>query len=463
MSVSRTGFLWGVATAAYQIEGAAHEDGKGPSLWDVFSHIPGNIRDGSNADVACDHYRRWQSDLDLLTELGVNAYRFSVSWPRVLPEGTGRVNQPGLDFYSRLVDGILERGITPMVTLWHADHPQALEGKGGWANREMIGWFADYAALLYDRLGDRVRHWITLNEPNCFLYQGLGTGKIAPGILDWKACYQAIHNALVAHGAAAQRFRASGRPGSIGITMSVDLWEPASDSPADVAAAEYAGIQNNWWLLDPLYLKRYPEPFRRHLGNLAPTVEPGDFELMATPCDYLGINYYWKNIVNAGEQSLGQAAKSEYTGVGGYVHAHGLVEVLQHVYRRYGPQVIYITENGLYEQNVPPVNGICEDPNRVQFLEEHTAAVAEAIEAGIDLRGYFVWSLMDNFEWSEGYVPRLGLYYTDYATLQRFPKRSALWYREFLRRWRTEIKIEGTEFPPHGSISATDSTIRVGW
>ncbi len=428
----KTNFLWGVATAAYQIEGAAAEDDKGPSLWDVFSHLPGKIRDGSAADVACDHYHRWQSDLNLLDELGVNAYRFSISWPRVLPQGKGQPNLKGLDFYSRLVDELLRRGITPLVTLWHADHPQALEERGGWVNRSMADWFADYAALMFARLGDRVAHWITLNEPNCFLYQGLGTGGIAPGISDWRMCYQAIHHALLGHGRAVQRFRASGRAGQIGITMSVDLWEPASDSPADAAAAEYADIQNNWWLLDPLYLRRYPPAFWQGLGENAPRVEAGDLDCMAAPCDFLGINYYWKNIVGAGSQHLGQASKSEYTSAGGKVYPHGLVQVLQAVVQRYGPQAIYITENGLYENNPPPVDGLCDDPNRVAFLRDHTAALAEAIARGIDVRGYFFWSLMDNFEWSEGYVPRLGLYYTDYATQQRVPKRSALWYRDFL-------------------------------
>jgi beta-glucosidase len=429
-------FLWGVATAAFQIEGAADADGKGPSLWDVFCHLPGKIRDGSTADTACDHYHRWKTDLNLLTELNVNAYRFSISWPRVLPEGKEQVNQTGLDFYDRLIDGILERGIVPMATLWHADHPQALEVKGGWANRDMIGWFADYASLLFDRLGDRVNHWLTLNEPNCFLYQGLGTGGIAPGIADWKLCYQAIHNALVAHGAAVERFRQSGRGGEIGITMSVDLWKPATDSPEDKAAAEYADTQNNWWLLDPLFLRCYPDKFYANLGDNAPLVHPGDFDTMAAPCDYLGINYYWKNIVKAGAQNLGQAAKSEFTAAGGNVYPDGLVEVLQSIYKRYGKQVIYITENGLYEHNPAPVDGLCADPNRVTFLKEHTKALSVALESGIDLRGYFVWSLMDNFEWSEGFHPRLGLYYTDYATQQRVPKQSALWYRDFLYKQR---------------------------
>ena len=425
-------FLWGVSTAAFQIEGAAREDGKGLSLWDVFCHQPGKIRDGSNANVACDHYHRWESDLNLLTELGVNAYRFSVSWPRVLPEGKGQQNAKGLDFYARLVDGLLERGVTPMVTLWHADHPQALEAVGGWANRDMIGWFADYAALLFDHLGDRVHHWLTLNEPNCFLYQGLGSGRIAPGISDWKICYQSIHHALLAHAAAVKCFRQSGRTGGIGLAMSVDLWEPASGQPDDIAAAQYAEIQNNWWLLDPLYGKGYPEDFFRNLGENAPQVKPDDFTKMAEPCDYLGLNYYWKNVIRAGGDHLGQAAKSEYTSAGGTLDPHGLLEVLQNINQRYGKQPIYITENGLYEQNSPPVDGLCDDSNRVTFLKEHIQAAAEAINEGIDLRGYFFWSLMDNFEWSEGYLPRLGLYYTDYTTQQRIPKRSALWYRDFL-------------------------------
>jgi beta-glucosidase len=433
MSPFPPNFLWGVATAAVQIEGAAYEDGKSPSLWDAYCRQPGVIRDGSNAEIACDHYHRWQSDLDLLTELGVNAYRFSVSWPRVLPGGFGAPNPKGLDFYRRLVDGLLERGITPLVTLWHADHPAALEARGGWRNSDMIAWFAEFASLMYATLGDRVRHWITLNEPNCFLFQGLGSGTIAPGLSDWKTCYQAVHHALNAHGEAVRAFRASGQPGQIGMTLSVDLWEPASDSPADRAAAETAFTQNNGWFLDPLFLGGYPADFLARLGDLAPQVAPGDFERMGAPCDFLGINYYWKNVVRAGETALGQAAKGEYTSAGGQTYPAGLIEIPQKLYARYGRLPILITENGLYEQNDPPTDGLCDDPNRVQFLKDHTAAVAAALAQGIDLRGYFVWTLMDNFEWSEGYLPRLGLYYTDYATQQRIPKRSALWYRHFLK------------------------------
>jgi beta-glucosidase len=432
MTVFPPGFQWGVATAAYQIEGAAYEDGKAPSLWDVFCRRPGAIRDGTNAEVACDHYHRWRSDLDLLCELGVNAYRFSISWPRVLPQGTGRPNQLGLDFYSRLIDGLLERGITPLVTLWHADHPQALEERGGWVHPDMPVWFAEFAAVMFRSLGDRVENWITLNEPNCFLYQGLGSGTIAPGIADWKKCYQAIHHALLGHGLTVRAFRAYNKAGRIGITMSVDLWEPATASPQDAAAAEYAYTQNNTWLLDPLMLGAYPQDFHTGLGNLAPQVHPGDFETIAEPTDFLGVNYYWKNIVKVGNLSLGQAAKGEYTSAGGQVYAGGLVEVLETLNTRYGPRPILITENGLYERNDPPIDGLCSDPNRVRFLKDHTAALAEALRRGIDLRGYFVWSLMDNFEWSEGYLPRLGLYYTDYATQQRIPKQSALWYRDFL-------------------------------
>lgn len=425
-------FLWGAATAAFQIEGAVAEDGKGPSIWDTFSHLPGKIRDGATADIACDHYHRWQTDLNLLTELGVNAYRFSVSWSRVLPSGKGKLNPSGLDFYNRLVDGLLARGITPLLTLWHADHPQALEDAGGWANRDMIDWFADYAALLFDRLEDRVQHWITLNEPNCFLYQGLGTGSIAPGIADWKICYQAIHNALVAHGQAVQRFRASGHSGQIGITMSVDLWKPASDSIEDQRAAALADTQNNFWLLDPLFGRPYPQDFLAGLGDLAPQILPGDAQTIAEKYDFLGVNYYWKNVVRAGQPGLGQAAKSEYTAAGGEIYPAGLVEVLQMLHSRYAHPAIYITENGLYEHNLPPVDGLCDDPQRVQFLKDHLAALEVAIQAGVDVRGYFFWSLMDNFEWSQGYHPRMGLYYVDFATLQRTPKRSSLWYRNFL-------------------------------
>jgi len=429
-------FLWGVATAAYQMEGAAAEDGKGEGIWDVFCRTPGRIRDGSDGTVACNHYHLWERDLALLGELGVNAYRFSVSWPRILPQGKGEVNQRGLDFYSRLIDSLLERGITPLITLWHGDHPQALEERGGWANRDMIGWFADFASLLFATYGDRARHWITLNEPNCFFYQGLGTGSVAPGVRDWRLCYQALHHALVGHGETVRRLRQSGREGGIGMTMSVDLWSPASDSPADTAAAELAGLQNNWWILDPLYLGQYPPAYELHLGSLAPRVAPGDAEVIGSPCDFLGVNYYGRNWVRAGDLALGQGAKGDYATVSYNVDAPGLVEVLRMLETRYGSQAYCITENGLYRQDSPPVDGICEDPERVEFLQQHLSALSDALRQGIDVRGYFFWTLMDNFEWSQGHLPRLGLYYTDYTTQARIPKRSALWYREFLREQR---------------------------
>lgn len=429
------GFLWGTATAAFQIEGSPAADGKGESNWDRFSHTPGKINDGSTADVACDHYRRWREDIGLMEWLGVNAYRFSVCWSRIQPQGRGPINRRGLDFYSRLIDTLLERGITPMVTLWHGDHPQALEDVGGWTNRDMIERYADYATVLFETLGDRVRHWITLNEPNCFLYQGYGDGRCPPGSTDWKLAYQAVHNALVGHGAAVQRFRDCGAEGGIGITMSCQLWTPASDTPADLRAAGLAHLQNHAWLLDPLHGKGYPDAFVEYLGALAPEIHDGDLETIATLTDFLGVNYYKNMAVRAGtlRPARHEGLQTDIVIERQTDDPAAFTELLQRLNRDYGPRrVFYVTENGRYEDDRLGEDGACRDPERVAYLSGHVAALREAIRAGVDVRGYCVWSLLDNFEWSAGYTARYGLFYTDYPGQRRIPKDSARWYRDWL-------------------------------
>ncbi|MCS7047969.1 MAG: family 1 glycosylhydrolase [Verrucomicrobiae bacterium] len=420
------GFLWGVATAAVQIEGMTD---RGKSQWDAYASVPGRVVDGSTPAVATDSYRLWQEDFRLLAELGVNAYRFGLMWSRVQPTGRGKPNQRGLDFYARLIDELLARGITPLVTVSHAEHPQPLEENGGWLNRDMIYRFADYASIVFDAYGDRVPYWLTINEPNCFNYQGYGTGTTAPGRKgDWAAAYQAIHHQLTAHGEAVRRFRDVRRPGKIGLAMSVDVWAPATDDPRDVAAAQAAEMQNNWWLLDPLYLGRYPETMWEQLGPLVPRVEPGDLAVIATPTDFFGLNYYARNFASAGGENFVLAAKGGVSVCRTESYPQGIPEIIATLKRRYGKFPVIITENGLY---APPTG--LDDPARVEFLQAHIAAVADALRAGYDVRGYIVWTLMDNWEWTAGFTPRLGLYYTDFTTQARVPKTSAKWYREFLR------------------------------
>ena len=435
------GFLWGTATAAYQIEGAVDADGKSESNWDRFSHTPGKIKDGTTGDEACDHYHRWRSDIDLMKWLGLNAYRFSVSWPRILPEGKGRVNEKGVGFYSRLVDTLLANGITPLVTVWHGDHPQVLDEAGGWTNRAMIDLYADYAEVLFRRLGDRVTNWITLNEPNCFPYQGFGDGRCPPGLTDYKLAYQAIHNALVAHGRAVERLRSARPEDRIGISMSCQWWSPASDDPRDVRAAQLSDLRNDLWLLDALHLGQYPREYADYIGDLAPDVHDGDMKVISAPCDFLGVNYYENMIMRAGTLKHNTGGRFEDVVVQEQRHdPQALLKVLRRIYDRYGRRTIYITENGVILPDTLDSDGTCHDPERLEYLKGHTAAVKGAVASGIDLRGYFVWTLMDNFEWSAGHAARFGLFFTDYAAQKRVPKDSAKWYRDFLDGMRRPAK-----------------------
>ena len=432
------GFLFGAATAAYQIEGGAGEGGRGESIWDRFSHTPGKTHQGHTGDVACDHYHRWPQDIDLMARLGLQAYRFSIAWPRIVPQGRGPVNPAGLDFYDRLVDALLERDIQPFVTLYHWDLPQTLEDAGGWPNRALVGYFADYAAIVARRLGDRVRHWITLNEPWVFAFMGYWTGEHAPGQTNLKAAIQAAHHALVAHGSAFDAIRASGGPeAKIGIALNLNHVEPATDSQADIEAAHRFDGYLNRWFLDPLFHGRYPEDMLALWGEQAPQTEPGDLAALPDRLDFLGINNYSRSLIGHGPNpplnvAFDAPEKSQYTDMGWEICPDGLYELLARVGRDYAPRSIYITENGAAFPDALGKDGTVDDRDRIEFLRSYLFAALRAVQEGVPVKGYFAWSLLDNFEWSFGYSKRFGIVYVDYATQERVIKRSGHWYREMI-------------------------------
>jgi beta-glucosidase len=445
------GFVWGAATSAYQIEGAVDADGRGRSIWDTFSHTPGRTAGGDTGDVAVDHYRRMPDDVQLLAGLGLTAYRFSVSWPRVQPTGRGPANQAGLDFYRRLADELLGRGVEPWLTLYHWDLPQELEDAGGWPARETAERFAEYAAIVGDALGDRVRHWTTLNEPFCAALLGYAAGVHAPGRRAPAAGLRAVHHLLHGHGLAVQALRAGGAT-QVGVTVNLYAVSPATDTPADADAARRVdGIQNRLWL-DPLLLGRYPADV---VADLAPlgvldAVPAADLAVIGTPVDALGVNYYTRHVVAAGEGATGHGDNGAtpwlgdvpvhmvsrglpVTSTGWEIDGAGLHEVLLRVHREYPEVPLYVTENGAAFDDVLDADGRVRDADRIDYLRGHLAACHEAMAAGVPLRGYFAWSLMDNFEWSEGYTKRFGIVYVDYETLERVPKDSAAWYAGVIR------------------------------
>ena len=418
-------FVWGAATAAYQIEGAWNADGKGESIWDRFAHTPGKIDNGDTGDVACDHYHRYRDDVALMRQLGLRAYRFSISWPRVLPAGRGATNPAGLDFYERLVDELLAANIQPYVTLYHWDLPQALEG--GWVNRDTAGYFADYAALVVRRLGDRVRTWTTLNEPWVSAFIGYREGQHAPGLQDEKLALQAAHHLLVAHGLAAQAMRAISAQLNVGIVLDMFPVEAGTDSAQDQVIADSAWQHRTGWFIDPLLRASYPSDAWRTLGNNAPAVSPDDFALIAQPLDFLGVNYYSRELIQKGV-SIKLVPGSEYTEMGWEVHAPALGRLLLRLKRDYALPPIYITENGAAFRDEISTDGRIHDPRRLNYVREHLRELHQAIEAGVDMRGYFLWSLFDNFEWSFGFSKRFGIVYVDYATQKRIIKDSGEWY-----------------------------------
>lgn len=434
-------FLWGVATSSYQIEGAVQADGRGESIWDRFCAQPGHIRDGSSGAVACDHYHRWPEDLDLAARtVGANAYRFSIAWPRILPNGRSeRPNAKGLDFYSRLVDGMLERGLQPWATLYHWDLPQALQDSGGWARRETVAAFAEYADIVTRHLGDRVKHWITHNEPWCTAFLGHHEGVHAPGQKDLRTAMQVCHHLLLSHGVALPVIRGNCAGARVGITLSLHPILPASDSAADAAAVVRHDGSRNRWFLDPLHGRGYPADTWALLGDDAPAVEAGDLETIAAPTDFLGVNYYFPEVVADAPGAHPIATRVvaregvERTAFGWEVWPEGLVALLTRIQRDYAPAQVYITENGSTYDDVVQADGSVIDLQRLRYLARHVAAARDALAAGVPLKGYFAWSLLDNFEWAEGYVRRFGLTHVDYATQKRTLKSSGQWYARFLR------------------------------
>ncbi|MFI9642369.1 GH1 family beta-glucosidase [Micromonospora sp. NPDC051925] len=448
------GFLWGAATAAYQIEGAAAEGGRTPSIWDTFSHTEGRVVAGHTGDVACDHYHRMPDDVRLMAELGLQSYRFSVSWPRVQPGGSGAANQQGLDFYRRLVDELLANGIEPWLTLYHWDLPQPLEDAGGWPVRDTAGRFADYASLVADAVGDRVKYWTTLNEPWCSAFAGYGSGSHAPGRSDGADAVRAGHHLMLGHGLAVQALRAKLPQAQLGVTVNLYPVDPASDAPADVDAARRIDGLANRFFLDPLLRGSYPADLTADLSEVTDFghVRDGDLEIISTPLDMVGVNYYSRYVVAApvpgedpekywrtpsswpGSEGVRFVTRGvPVTDMDWEIDAPGLVETLRRVHEEYTDLPLYVTENGsAFVDTVQ--DGQVDDVDRLAYFDAHLRASHEAIGAGVPLRGYFAWSLMDNFEWAWGYTKRFGMVWVDYDTQVRIPKSSARWYAEVIRR-----------------------------
>ena len=433
----RNGFVWGAATAAFQIEGATTADGRGESIWDRFAATDGKVAHGDTGDPACEHYYRWADDLDLMRSLGLEGYRFSISWPRIQPTGRGPANQRGIDFYRALVEGMLERGIRPLATLYHWDLPQTLEDEGGWASRDVVERFTEYAKIMFDALGDVVPEWITHNEPWVTSFLGYAYGSKAPGISDWPTALRAAHHSLLAHGAAVRAFRERGGDSRIGITLDLTVATPASDSPEDEAAALRLDGHHNRWFLDPVFRGAYPadtlELYEQRFGPLD-AIQDGDLELMSQPIDFLGINFYRPNIVAAHDDGSVLAIRDidpdvEHTAMGWAVVPSALTELLLRLEREYGGVPFLVTENGAaFDDTVN--DGAVDDDRRLAYLQGHIDALESARAQGADVRGYYVWSFLDNFEWEYGYEKRFGIVFVDFDTQARIPKRSALWYRD---------------------------------
>jgi beta-glucosidase len=441
-------FLWGVATAAYQVEGAAAEDGRGPSIWDVFSHTPGRTMNGDTGDVAVDHYHRFAEDVAIMRELGVNAYRFSLSWSRILPEGVGRVNDAGIRFYRRLGEELRAAGIMPVATLYHWDLPQALQERGGWLDERSAGWFAEYAAVAKDQLGDLITNWATLNEPWCSAFLGHSSGEHAPGMTDPGSAYVAAHNLLRAHNQAMAVLRSTNRqPGDqAGIVLNLIPALPASEDPADARAAAQVDTIQVRLFADAAFKGVYPEEvlgFHERFG-VAGVIDPDEISQGHHPVDFLGLNYYNVNRISyregapmmrawpGAEGAVMATPPGRLTEMGWGVEPEGLTWILERVAREYPPVPIMICENGAAYRDDEMTDGVVDDYDRIAYLESHIAAMAEAMRRGVDVRGYFVWTLMDNFEWSHGYDRRFGIVHVDRPSLTRTLKASGKWYREFL-------------------------------
>jgi beta-glucosidase len=425
------GFYLGTASAAYQIEGATTQDGRGPSIWDQYVKVPGAIDNGDTGDTACDHYNRWREDVDIMKSMGLNAYRFSIGWSRVMPRGRGKVNKKGLEFYSQLVDGLLESKITPFVTLNHFDLPQKLQEEGGgWLRREVVNDFKEYADMVTHELGDRVKHWTTFNEPWELAWQGYHTGEDAPGLkLGVDAALEASHNAYLSHGEAIQIIRDNVPDVEVGIVIHLNHVEPATQDPKDVAAAKrWEGCQNRWYL-DPIYHSKYPEDMMELYGKLLPEIQPGDMETMQQPLDYLGLNMYRRSVVKDGLDLAPVnieriSPPGEYSDMGWEVYPKGLYDIIKWTDRNYPIRKMYVTENGTAFNDPVTTDGRCHDTGQVNYLREHIKQALRAREDGVPLHGYFAWSTMDNFEWAYGYRMRFGVIHIDFETQKRTIKDS---------------------------------------
>jgi beta-glucosidase len=441
-------FVWGAATASYQIEGAVEEDGRGESIWDRFCATPGKVRNGDSGAIACDFYHRFREDIELMRELGIESFRFSIAWPRVLPQGTGQVNQAGLDFYDRLVDALLAAGISPCATLYHWDLPQTLEDRGGWPERGIVDAFAEYVEAVATRLGDRVERWVTHNEPWVVAWLGYGWGVHAPGRTSERDALAAAHHVLLSHGRAVEVLRATVPDAEVGITLNLWPVDPASGTDADLDAARHADGFHNRWFLDPLYRGSYPEDMLAHYAANAPTVLDGDMELMQAPTDFLGVNYYSRHIIGAdpegGTHAVVRDPASEYTDMDWEVYPNGLTSLLLRLHREYAPPRLYVTENGAAYADVRGHDGSVVDLERAAYVRSHLDAVRRAIAQGVPVQGYYVWSLLDNFEWAFGYSKRFGIVFVDYPTLERVPKASFAAYRDLIAASRPRPKRDTT-------------------
>jgi beta-glucosidase len=435
-------FVWGVATSSYQIEGAVNEDGRTPSIWDTFSKTEGKTYQGHTGDVACDHYHRYKEDVEIMKEIGVKAYRFSIAWPRIFPE-EGKYNSKGIDFYKRLVDELLKKDIMPVVTIYHWDLPQwAYEKGGGWLNRDSVKWFAEYATKLYEELGDVIPLWITHNEPWCASILSYGIGEHAPGHKNYREALIAAHHILLSHGEAVKAFREMNIKGSkIGITLNLTPAYPASGKEEDKLAAQYADGVANRWFLDPIFKGNYPEDMMELYSKIIGEfdfIKEGDLEIISVPIDFLGVNYYTRSIVKYDEDSMLKAENvpgpGKRTEMGWEISPESLYDLLKRLDREYTKLPMYITENGAAFKDEVTEDGRVHDDERIEYIKEHLKAAAKFIGEGGNLKGYFVWSLMDNFEWAHGYSKRFGIVYVDYETQKRILKDSALWYKEVIQK-----------------------------
>ncbi|GCF08404.1 GH1 family beta-glucosidase [Dictyobacter arantiisoli] len=432
-------FRWGTGTYSYQVEGAAHEDGRGESIWDRFCATPGTIVNNESGLVACDHYHRYAEDIALLKQLGVQMYHFSIAWPRIMPTGRGPVNQLGLDFYDRLVDALLEAGIEPFATLYHWDLPQALQDElGGWANRETAYAFAEYVDVVTKHFGSRIHNWLTLNEPAVTAFEGHEIGIHAPGARDVRLAWQTTHHFLLAHGLAVPIIRANGDEKTrVGITLNFTQLDPVSDTPEDVAATRFMDGKMHRWFLDPIFRGAYPADVVKHLGDYVPKTETGDAEIIARPLDFLGANYYTRSVIKHDPTAFSEYPSVdvegvEHTEMDWEVYPRGIYNMLTRLHREYAVPRIYLVENGAAFADAVNPDDTVDDPRRIAYLREHLLQVHTAIAEGVPLAGYSVWALLDNFEWSEGYRMRFGIVYVDYPTQKRIMKASGHWYQKVI-------------------------------